>query len=194
VVNQLPVVDDLDYARGRVAALGPRFCATFVKAVDPAEALSRLGAGPSGSFAAALSLGKWTLVLEPDGSVGGDHRVLEAASRGTEALSVLRDVTGSSRFTYAIDGETAVAFDPAYPSAELVWGSQPELLNHLMHALGLHEPDAEDDDSWQDAEAKALVLAQRLTGTRLPADALTTATTTAHLTAPPEQPRRWNPR
>ncbi len=183
------MVDDLDYARGRVADLGARFCLTFVKDVSEQEALTRMGALPGtvqvrdtpGAYAAALSLGRWTLVAEPDGGSGGDHVLLEAVSAGSEAVSVFRDASAAPRFTYAKDGVTAVAFDPSYPSPELTWGAEPELLRHLMQALGLREPAGEDDETWRDPEAKALVLAQRLTNARVPADALTRPRLSARL-------------
>ncbi len=178
----LPVVDDLGHARSRVAALGARFCLTFVKNADVEEALTRMGALPGTvqerqpdelpRYAAAVPLGRWTLVVEADGASNGDHVLLEAVSRDTEAVSVLRDASAAPRFTYARDGVTAVAFDPSYPSPELTWGAEPELLRHLMQALALREPAGEDDETWHDPEAKALVLAQRLTGARVPADAL----------------------
>ncbi|WP_153040259.1 DUF6461 domain-containing protein [Actinoplanes sp. TFC3] len=172
-------MDDLDYARKRVAEFGPAFTLTWVKGVDEQAALRRMGAYPDtlevrepGTHAAALPLGAWTLVIEPGGRAGGDHVLLEAVSRETEAISLLRDDKATPRFTYARSGRTEVAFDPAYPSPELTWGAEPNLLDHLMHALNLREPDSEDDDSWRDAEAKALVLAQRLTNVRVPAGAL----------------------
>ncbi|MEV6597850.1 DUF6461 domain-containing protein [Actinoplanes sp. NPDC051346] len=175
-------MDDLAYARARAAELGPRFCLTFVKGVDERAALGRLGAYPDtvaertgrdlDGAAAAIDLGRWSVVIEPGGAEGADHVLLEAVSRGTEALSVLHDEAASPRFTYAVAGTTTVAFDPAYPSPELTWGSDPDLLRHLMRAIGLREPDGEDDETWRDAEAKAMVLAQRLTGARIPEDPL----------------------
>ena len=171
-------MDDLAYARSRVAELGERFCVTFVKGVDERDALVRMGAYPDtvgeragpelAGYAAAVAVGRWTLVIEPGGAAGADHVLLEAVSRGTEAVSVLRDDAASPRFTYAGSGTTIVAFDPAFPSPEVMWGSDPGLLQHLMQAIGLREPSGEDDETWRDAEAKALVLAQRITGVRVP--------------------------
>lgn len=165
-----------------MAELGPRFCLTFVKGVDEREALRRMGAYPDtiaqrdgarlDGHAAVAALGRWTVVIESGGAAGADHLLLEAVSRGTEALSLLVDDEASPRFTYAVGGSTAVAFDPAYPAPELTWGSDPELLRHLMRAIGLREPGGEDEETWRDAEAKTLVLAQRLTGARLPEDLL----------------------
>ncbi|MFC3385166.1 DUF6461 domain-containing protein [Couchioplanes azureus] len=175
-------MDDLAYARARAAELGPRFCLTFVKGADERTALTRMGAYPdtvarrTGSeldgAAAAIDLGRWSVVIEPGGAEGADHVLLEEVSRGTEALSVLRDDAASPRFTYAVAGTTTVAFDPAYPSPELTWGADPELLRHVMGAVGLREPAGEDEETWRDAEARAIVLAQRLTGARIPEDAL----------------------
>jgi len=175
-------VDDLGYARSRVAELGGQFCLTFVKGVDERAALARMGAYPDtvaqrpgaklSGHAAAVSLGRWRLVVEPGGAAGADHVLLEAVSRGTEAVSVLRDESASPRFTYATAGTTAVAFDPAFPSPEVTWGSDPGLLQHLMQAIGLREPGGEDEETWRDAEARALVLAQRITGARVPEDVL----------------------
>ncbi|BCJ49085.1 hypothetical protein Asp14428_05600 [Actinoplanes sp. NBRC 14428] len=175
-------MDDLAYARARVTELGARFCLTFVKGVGERAALDRMGAYEDtvaertgarlDGHAAAVDLGRWTVVIEPGGAEGSDHVLLEAVSRGTEAMSVLRDDGASPRFTYAVRGGTAVAFDPAYPAPELTWGSDPELLRHLMGAVGLREPGGEDEETWRDAEARALVLAQRLTGARLPEDPL----------------------
>lgn len=132
-------------------------------------------------YAAAVPLGRWTLVVEADGGSGGDHVLLEAVSAGSEAISVLRDASAAPRFTYARSGVTAVAFDPSYPSAELTWGAEPELLRHLMQALALREPGGEDDETWRDPEAKALVLAQRLTGARVPAGVLSVPRLSARL-------------
>ncbi|OJF09591.1 DUF6461 domain-containing protein [Couchioplanes caeruleus] len=175
-------MDDLAYARARAAELGPRFCLTFVKGADERTALARMGAYPDtvaertgaelDGAAAAIGLGRWSVVIEPGGAQGADHVLLEAVSRGTEALSVLRDDAASPRFTYAVAGTTSVAFDPAYPSPELTWGADPELLRHLMRAIGLREPAGEDEETWRDAEARAMVLAQRLTGARIPEDPL----------------------
>ncbi|MGA5298463.1 DUF6461 domain-containing protein [Nucisporomicrobium flavum] len=175
-------MDDLGYARSRADELGGRFCVTFVKGVDEREALARMGAYPDTvaeragaeltGHAAALTADRWTLVIEPGGTAGSDHVLLEAVSRGTEAVSVLRDDTATPRFTYAVKGTTTVAFDPSFPSPEVTWGTDPGLLQHLMQAVGLREPAGEDEETWRDAEARSLVLAQRITGVRVPEGAL----------------------
>jgi hypothetical protein len=166
-------MDDLSHARALCGRLGDLFCLTYVKGVSSADALSLLSAPPE---AVGLSLGTWSVVVEPGADRGSDHDLLEEVSRGTEAVVVLRDDARSPHFGYAVDGTTVTAFDPGYPAAETMWGSDTELLRPLMRALGIREPDDEMDEPWTDAEAKAIVLAQRITGQRLPDDPLPAAT------------------
>jgi hypothetical protein len=87
----------------------------------------------------------------------------EAAATPAEMITVSRS-PGSSHFSYAVGGETVVAFDPGYPAPETMWGSDPGRLAHLMTALGLRPPGDEADDTWRDADARALLLAERVTG------------------------------
>lgn len=84
-------------------------------------------------------------------------------SRAVEMIVVSR-TPQSSHFAYVVGGETVVAFDPGYPAPETMWGSDPGRLSHLMNALGLRPPDDDADESWQDSDARALLLAERVTG------------------------------
>jgi hypothetical protein len=166
-------VDDLSHARALCGRLGDLFCLTYVKGVSSADALSLMSAPPQ---AVALSLGAWSVVVERGADRGSDHDVLEAVSRGTEAVVVLRDDARSPHFGYAVDGTTVTAFDPGYPAEETMWGTDTELLRPLMRALDIRTPDDENESPWEDAEAKAIVLAQRITGGRLPDDPLGSVT------------------
>lgn len=198
----LLAVDDLAHARALCDDLGEIFCLTFLKGVGAPEALLRMGGCPDTfrnrtgtelgeaaesfdagfpAMAMALPLGAWTVVIEPDGFEGADDALLEAASRGTEAVSVLRHDYASAHFGYAVDGTTVAGFDPGYPAEETSWGSDPAMLRPLMDALGLRPPSDESDESWLDAEARAIVLAQRITGVRVPDQPLLTAGLSAHL-------------
>lgn len=195
-------MDDLAHARALCDQLGEIFCLTYLKGVGPAEALRRLGGLPDTvrerpaeelseqresfdagfpELAAALDLGGWSVVIEPEGFLGADHALLEAASRGTAAVSVLRHDYASAHFGYAVDGTTVTAFDPGYPAVETIWGSEPGMLRHLMDALGLRTPSDESELTWLDAEARAIVLAQRITGARLPDRPLATPRVSAAL-------------
>ncbi|MFI7547820.1 DUF6461 domain-containing protein [Actinoplanes sp. NPDC049599] len=186
-------MDDLAHARALRDQLGETFCLTYVKGVDAEAALRRLGgcpdtvrtlpdgdvAGPP--LAVALALGTWSVVIEPGGTRGADHALLEVASRGTAAVSVLRHDQAAAHFGYAVDGATVTGFDPGYPAEETIWGADPQLLRPLMDALGLRPPSDESQSAWQDAEARAIVLAQRITGVRLPDRPLAAARVAAEL-------------
>ena len=104
-------------------------------------------------------------VKGPDGwsvsrSEGG---AAEASAPAGEAVAVSR-APGSAHFEYAVSGETVTAFDPGYPAEETMYGSDPGRLSHLMTALGLRPPMYEFENEWKDADARAIVLAQRITG------------------------------
>ncbi|GAA3343655.1 hypothetical protein GCM10020358_43770 [Amorphoplanes nipponensis] len=187
-------MDDLAHARALGDELGGTFCLTYLKGVDAPAALRRLGGCPetvrertgaeltaSPRLAAAVRLGAWSVVIEPGGALGADRALLEAASRGAAAVCVSRHAGAAGHFAYAVDGTTVTGFDPAYPAEETVWGSDPGMLRRLMDALGLRPPSDESERTWEDAEARAIVLAQRITGVRLPERPLRTALVSAEL-------------
>ena len=132
-------------------------------------------------LAVALECGGWSVVIEPGGAPADDPALVEAASRGGAAVTVLRDAKGTAHFAYVVDGVTVTAFDPGYPAVETTWGSDPQFLRRLMDALDLRPPSDESEHLWQDAEARAIVLAQRITGVRIPAGPLATARLSAEL-------------
>ncbi len=165
---RLAAVDDLAHARTLCDQLGATFCLTYVKGVGAREAMRRMKAerpGPVGWDA-----GTWSLVVEPGGTAMSDDALVRTASHGTEVVSLL--CHSQAHFAYAVDGTTVAAFDPAYPAEETVWGSDPGLLRPLMTALELRTPVDEADTSWTDATPRAVVLAQRITGVRVPLDLL----------------------
>ena len=158
-------MDDLAHARAVCDRLGPAFCLTWVKGADAADALRRVGAGPGRT---ARDAGAWAVVAEVGPGSSSDDDLIRTASRGTEVVSLL--CHAQPHFAYAVDGVTVTAFDPAYPAVETAWGREPELLRPLMTALELRVPDDEADTAWQDAIPRAIVLAQRVTGVRVPLD------------------------
>jgi hypothetical protein len=195
-------VDDLAHAQALCDELGELFCLTYLKGAGAGEALRRLGGCPDTirertrdevtaqresadagfpAVAVALELGAWTVVIEPGGSLGAGHPLLETASRGTAAVSVLRHDRAAAHFGYAVDGTTVTGFDPGYPAEETIWGADPTMLRHLMDALGLRPPADESQQTWQGAEARAIVLAQRITGVRVPGKPLDGALLSAEL-------------
>jgi hypothetical protein len=110
----------------------------------------------------------WSVVFEPDGFNGSDPDLLCAVSRGTEALDVLRhDYAASHHVGYAVDGTTIVDFPPESATPDQIWGADPERLRADMLAFGLlPAPDGFDPDG----PARAVLLAERVTGTAISAD------------------------
>ncbi|GAB2679077.1 DUF6461 domain-containing protein [Nocardia goodfellowii] len=160
-------VDDLAWADGGgVDSLGEIYCLTFIRDVDAAEALRRMGGLP-GTFATrtwadvggldnfddgypemalALPLGGWTVVFESEGFNG--RSLTSALSHGTEVLSVLRHDYASPGFAYAVDGVLITGFDPTCPYPHLRYGADPDrLLSHMLEVgfdMGDNEVDADD--------------------------------------------------
>jgi hypothetical protein len=169
--------------------LGEIACLTFVRGVDEAEALRRLGAypdtigeknpdellellqefeGDTPQVAVALGLGSWSVVVEPGGFCGADHLLLSAASVGTEAIAVLRHDYASVEFAYAVDGALITGFEPSYPSPALMHGVDSQRLWPAMRAVGFRHPDEDGEERMQRTTAMALLLAQRITGVAVP--------------------------
>lgn len=192
----MAVVDDLAWADaypGQGQTLGEIFCLTFIRDVDPAEALRRLGALPDTvaqrtwseigalhnfddgypEMASALPLGTWTVVFEPDG-FNGSH-LTATLSRGTEAVSVLRHDYASPAFTYAVDGELITHFDPTSPDYR--YGTDPDRLLTHMHNTGF----TTTEDTFNGDTGRSLRLVKQLTGVLPTYEALTGPLTSAQV-------------
>lgn len=188
----MAAVDDLAWADaypGQGQTLGEIFCLTFIRGIDPAEALRRLGALPDTvaprtwsdigalhnfdagypEMASALPLGTWTVVFEPNG-FNGSH-LTTTLSRGTEAVSVLRHDYASPAFTYAVNGELITHFDPTSPDYR--YGTDPDRLLTQMHEAGFT---TEDGDT-----TRSLRLTEQLTGVLPTYEALTGPLTSAQV-------------
>ncbi|MCC8247027.1 DUF6461 domain-containing protein [Saccharothrix luteola] len=181
---------------GDERVLSEVFCLTFVKGVDETEALRRMGGLPDTvatrtvadigdlhdfdhgypTVASALSLGTWTVVFEPNGFEGSS--LVEAVSRGTEAVCVLRHDYASPAFGYAVDGELVTEFDPTFPHRR--HGADPDRLLPRMLDLGF-SVDEDDDASFDEAIGQSLRLVEHITGVLPPFDALTGPLTSAHI-------------
>lgn len=165
--------------------LGDIFCLTFVKGVSAEEALRRMGAYPdtlasrTGSqmlaltdgsdpgrsrLAAAIDLGLWSVVIEPNDFQG--IYLVEEVSSGTEALSVLRHDYALPQVGYAADGAIVGAFDPDFPRFDEMEGADPERLHPFMRAAGF-VPYSEEASGDID-DGKSLLMAMQFTGTTLP--------------------------
>jgi hypothetical protein len=193
-----------DASPGGGETLGEIFCLTFVKGVDAAEALRRMGGfsdtvavrtlteiGDSHTFdhgyphvVAVVELDGWTVLFEP-GGYEGSHLVT-ALSQGTEVISVLRHDYASPSFEFAVDGTLVVRFDPTFPADR--HGSDPDRLVPLMREVGfMTEELDEDSDDYYDQffdqsehdTSRSLLLTERLTGVLPTFDVLTGPLTSA---------------
>jgi hypothetical protein len=180
---------DIDGAMAFCDDLGEIFCLTLIKGVDDVEALHRMGAYPDTlalrtgeelselvadfetgypKMVAALTIGDWAVVIQPDGFEAADGLFLERVSVGTEVLAVLRHDYARPQVAYAVDGTTMLSFDPSYPDVDLMHGADVGAMLPLLRELGLRDPaHAEDEDDWRTSVANAMLLAQRVTGVQI---------------------------
>ncbi|MFC4531761.1 DUF6461 domain-containing protein [Sphaerisporangium dianthi] len=169
--------------------LGDVWCLTFVRGIEEAEALRRLGAREEsirllsyreltdeGLFPHTVLAGRldaWVVIIERNGSAAMQLNVLQALSAGTELVCVFRHDYANDLFVYAIDGEILTSFDPRKPG----WrdGSDPDRLLDTMREVGIdpahvpgnyvqHDDENEEFNIRRPAVDGALMLAARLTG------------------------------
>lgn len=163
---------------GEEPCLGEIFSIAFVRHVDPLDALLRVGGLPDTlaertpeqieelhdyehgypEVASALALGEWTVLLHPTGFWLA--HLVEALSRGTEALTVVRHDYASPRFSHAADGEVLTTFHLNYPDQR--GGTDPDRHLALMRQAGF-DPD-DDGGQYDEAVSRALRLAELITG------------------------------
>jgi hypothetical protein len=174
--------------------LGEIFAIAFVRNVEPLEALRRVGGLPDTladrtpdhiaelheyehgypEVVSALSLGEWTVLLQPT-DFWLQHLV-DALSRGTEALAVLRHDYASPSYDHAVNGTVVTGFNLNYPDQR--YGTEPDRLLPLMREAGF---DPEDDDGqYDEAVSRALRLAELVTGVSPTFDQLTAPLPSMH--------------
>jgi Family of unknown function (DUF6461) len=178
-----------DYAWFEDHWLREAFCITLVRGLDGAELLRRFGGGhgqaraltaaEAGRLSSSLRagypqivlatrIGGWAVAVEDNGWEGSRPEVLRALSRGTQAVSVYRNVNALGYFSDAVDGELRLQFELLFPQRR--WGSQPDALLAQMRGAGL-DPDAPEPPYGQ-VDTAALALAERVTGVHLDPEAL----------------------
>ncbi|SNT62248.1 hypothetical protein SAMN05216276_108914 [Streptosporangium subroseum] len=143
-------------------------CVSFVRALSPAEALTRLGAETNGieevtfeelqertmkcidsdnrmrtSYVGALETDGWTVLIQLwAGSIAVARPLLRRLSQATEVVSINRNIHATDFFIYAADGELVTWFDLLGPYART--GSDPDRWVDLMREVGL-DPDLDPD-------------------------------------------------
>lgn len=174
-----------DALAGPANFLGEIFSLAFVRGVDPMEALRRAG-GLMDTLAprtreqmwdlrcfddgcpevvSVLALGEWTVLVQP---IGYEVEYLvDALSRGTEAVGVSRHDYASPSFSRAVDGRVVGRFNPSWPDPRP--GDSTEPLLPLMRKAGFYtEPvdydsDTYDDEDWDTRYAEPIARSLRLT-------------------------------
>lgn len=166
-----------DAGHGHPAFLSEMFALAFVRDLTPLDALRRVG-GLEDTLAhrtpteieqthnfddgypevvSALVLGEWTVLVQPNG-FWLEHLV-DALSRGTEAVALLRHDYASPSFTHAVDGKVTTSFDLNWPEDR--GGTDPDRLLPLIREAAF-DPDPVDDedesrlDPCEDVVARAL--------------------------------------
>jgi hypothetical protein len=174
--------------------LGDIWCLTFVRGLDEAEALRRLGVAEEsirpltyreltdeGLFPRTALAGRlegWTVLIERNGSEATKPDAVRALSAGTELVSVLRHDYATDLFLYAIDGDRLTSFDPRKPAWR--YGSDPDCVLDAMREVGVHSTYLPGDHVTREADIsaeaptmnEALMLAARLTGVVLSKEVL----------------------
>ncbi|BEL04572.1 hypothetical protein Q0Z83_027630 [Actinoplanes sichuanensis] len=170
-----------------IDALPLDFCLTFVRGRGPDEVISLLGgADPvsigSGQVAfeaadavaewvdddgvthptelayiVATRIDDWTMIIEPNGFLCTDTAVRETLSAGGEMVSFYYNEHTTPRFSWSVDGQEVVGFDPAYPADRS--GADPGRLT----ALGF-EPQPDDSGFVPGFKERTAALMARLTG------------------------------
>ncbi|HEX6343844.1 DUF6461 domain-containing protein [Umezawaea sp.] len=175
--------------------LGEIFSLAFVRGVEPLDALTRVGALPDTlarrtpeevsrlheydhgypEVVSALALGEWTVLCQPTGFEL--THLVDALSRGTEAVALLRHDYASPGFTHAVDGAVVTGFDPKHPGRR--YGTDPDRLLPLMREAGF-EPDS-TAGQYDHSTSRALRLAGLVTGVVPTFDQLTAPLPSAHI-------------
>jgi hypothetical protein len=181
----LGVIFSVAYFRGLGAAEVAR---RFSRGTDPGtvmgfdgliervwEFVEETEGGYGGGHVGIVEAGEWCVAVEPHGWLTILSDVVAELSRGCEMLSINRhDHASVSDLVYAIDGEIVTTFPVGRPHDR--HGADPDLLNDLLHELGMY-PDLLDDPPGTAtpdpaALSQAFALAARITGVPFTRDLL----------------------
>lgn len=158
--------------------LGEIFSLAFVRDVEPLEAMRRIGGLPDTlaertpeqigelhdfdhgypEVVSALALGEWTVLVQPTGF--WLELLVDALSRGTEAIALVRHDYATPRYSHAVDGTLVTGFHLNYPDSRR--GTDPDRYLALMREAGF-DPD-DDEGQYEQAVSRALRLAELVTG------------------------------
>lgn len=165
-------------------------CITFVRGLEAAEALTRLGAEPEAirpmtfdqaldltfsevhsdltACAVAVPLGGWIVLVEPNGAEGVARDRARALSAGTEMVSTYVSVNYDQQFLYAREGRILADYGEGMPQEDQ---QALSVLEPYIEQIGWHrfptDDDAEDrlDETDQETSVRAdIALACAISG------------------------------
>ncbi|WP_155338140.1 DUF6461 domain-containing protein [Acrocarpospora corrugata] len=151
--------NDLDLVAGRFGA----DVETGLRATE--DDIEELEEDDSVEMLYLISVGDWTLALEPGGYQGSRSVVLESVSAGGLALSVFWNGELDNAIGFAVDGELATSFD--ITDLKRRSGADPDVLDEALAELGLR-----DGLSLDEIKARALALGEQVSGHALTPESL----------------------
>ncbi|RCV50230.1 DUF6461 domain-containing protein [Marinitenerispora sediminis] len=165
--------------------LAEAYCLSYVRGLSRNEALRRLGANERDMrclpiaeaveadlcsestppcTAHALSVGGWSVVVEPTGCRAAHPEVYRMLSAETEVVSVRVVMEHRYEFRWVIDGVLQTFFDARSPETRR--GTRPDALVDHLSAVGLLPPASETAGA-PEPGAAVLAVADRVTGVRV---------------------------
>lgn len=187
---------DYTWFRKRFAGLAKMYCLTIVHGLTPAELLRRFevraetrvtGVGQLLESAfdtwerhiggrcvlGVTATQDWALAIEPNGVLGVTETTATALSRGTTLVSHYRNVNAPDSFYWIEDGDIRLHFEPSFPARRD--GSDPDGLLRVMRKVGF-DPRGSDERRHEQRTEAVFALAEYITGLRLTAELLDSAT------------------
>ncbi|TQS21200.1 DUF6461 domain-containing protein [Microbispora sp. KK1-11] len=161
----------------RFPELAEAYCFTYVRGLAPEQLVVRLGGQPEDftpmtleelietryrnsydtAFLGATTIGDWVFIVEPNGGLGADEKIITSLSAGTRLVSHFRDVEGVEYFYWSEDGKIRFCFIADEGYAEEV----PDEVMRTMQRI-----DA-DYRHLYPSDGPAFLLAEDLTGITL---------------------------
>ncbi|MGW6499984.1 DUF6461 domain-containing protein [Nonomuraea angiospora] len=114
----------------RFPELAEAYCFTYVRGLAPEQLVVRLGGRSEEftpmtlaelietrhrnsydtTFLGATTIGDWVFIVEPNGGLCADERIIASLSAGTRLVSHFRDVEGVEYFYWSEDGRVRFCF------------------------------------------------------------------------------------
>ncbi|MDX3099769.1 DUF6461 domain-containing protein [Nonomuraea angiospora] len=161
----------------RFPELAEAYCFAYVRGLAPEQLVVRLGGRPEDftpmtleelietrrknsydtTFLGATTIDDWVFIVEPNGGLGADEKIIAALSAGTRLVSHFRDVEGVEYFYWSEDGKIRFCFIADEGYSEEV----PDEVVETMQRL-----DADYRDLYP-SDGPAFLLVERLTGITL---------------------------